>query len=63
MKNIVHQADQIIRKLISGKIEELKGNSTPFCVQSTGLVVIWLNIYLDLKIGGAITVYIKNYEI
>ena len=62
MKNIVHQADQIIRKLISGKIEELKGNSTPFCVQSTGLV-IWLNIYLDLKIGGAITVYIKNYEI
>ena len=26
MKSIIHQADQVIRKLISTKLEELKGN-------------------------------------
>ena len=36
MKSIAHQADQVIRKLISAKLQELKGNARPVATGGCG---------------------------
>jgi hypothetical protein len=36
MKSIAHQADQVIRKLISAKLQELRGNARPVATGECG---------------------------